>query len=39
MSDVVGRIIARPSELAVGIMTALIGGPVFIALVRWKVKR
>lgn len=39
MSDVVGRVIARPSELAVGIMTALIGGPVFIALVRWKVKR
>lgn len=38
-SDVVGRILARPSELAVGVMTALIGGPVFIALVRWKVKR
>jgi iron complex transport system permease protein len=38
-SDVVGRVIARPSELAVGVMTALIGGPVFIALVRWKVKR
>ena len=38
-SDVVGRVIARPSELAVGVMTALIGGPVFIALVLWKVKR
>ncbi len=38
-SDVGGRLIARPSELAVGVMTALIGGPVFIALVLWKVKR
>jgi iron complex transport system permease protein len=38
-SDVIGRVIARPGELAVGIMTALIGGPVFVALVRWKVKR
>jgi iron complex transport system permease protein len=38
-SDVVGRVIARPGELAVGVMTALIGGPVFIALVVWKVKR
>lgn len=38
-SDVVGRVIARPSELPVGVMTALIGGPVFIALVVWKVKR
>jgi iron complex transport system permease protein len=37
--DVIGRVIARPSELAVGVMTALIGGPVFIALVLWKVKR
>jgi iron complex transport system permease protein len=33
-ADVVGRIIARPSELQVGIVTALIGGPVFIQLVR-----
>lgn len=37
--DVIGRVIARPSELTVGVMTALIGGPVFIALVLWKVKR
>ncbi|MGW0735817.1 FecCD family ABC transporter permease [Streptomyces sp. NPDC002851] len=33
-SDVVGRIVARPSELQVGIVTALIGGPLFIYLVR-----
>lgn len=33
-SDIVGRIVARPSELDVGIITALIGAPVFIAIVR-----
>jgi iron complex transport system permease protein len=33
-SDVVGRIIARPSEIDVGIITALIGAPVFIHIVR-----
>jgi iron complex transport system permease protein len=33
-ADVIGRIVARPSELQVGIVTALIGGPVFIFLVR-----
>lgn len=33
-SDVLGRIVARPAEVQVGIVTALIGGPVFIFLVR-----
>ncbi|MER6678824.1 iron chelate uptake ABC transporter family permease subunit [Streptomyces sp. NPDC000983] len=33
-ADVIGRIVARPSELQVGIITAIIGGPVFILLVR-----
>lgn len=33
-SDVVGRIIARPAELDVGILTALLGAPFFIAIVR-----
>lgn len=33
-SDVLGRIVARPSELQVGIVTAIVGGPVFIYLVR-----
>ncbi|MDH2413195.1 iron ABC transporter permease [Nocardioides sp. CER19] len=33
-ADVVGRLVARPSEVDVGIMTALIGAPVFIAIVR-----
>ncbi|MFF3327242.1 FecCD family ABC transporter permease [Streptomyces sp. NPDC002889] len=35
-ADVIGRVITRPSELQVGIVTALIGGPVFIHLVRRK---
>ncbi|MFF7182232.1 iron chelate uptake ABC transporter family permease subunit [Streptomyces sp. NPDC008121] len=35
-SDVIGRLVARPSELQVGIVTALVGGPVFIRLVRRK---
>ncbi|MGW6459904.1 FecCD family ABC transporter permease [Streptomyces sp. NPDC055078] len=33
-ADVVGRVVTRPGELQVGIVTALIGGPVFIQLVR-----
>lgn len=33
-ADVVGRVVARPQELEVGIVTALIGAPVFIIIVR-----
>lgn len=33
-ADVVGRIIARPGEIEVGIITAFVGAPVFIAFVR-----
>ncbi|MFC7845118.1 FecCD family ABC transporter permease [Streptomyces sp. NPDC057382] len=33
-ADVIGRMVARPAELQVGIVTAIIGGPVFIFLVR-----
>ncbi|MEU6230228.1 iron chelate uptake ABC transporter family permease subunit [Streptomyces sp. NPDC047042] len=33
-ADVIGRVVARPAELQVGIVTAVIGGPVFILLVR-----
>lgn len=33
-ADVVGRVVARPGELAVGIVMALVGAPFFIALVR-----
>jgi iron complex transport system permease protein len=33
-ADVVGRVVARPGEIQVGIVTALIGGPFLVALVR-----
>ncbi|MER7175389.1 FecCD family ABC transporter permease [Streptomyces mesophilus] len=33
-ADVIGRVVTRPAELQVGIVTALIGGPLFIFLVR-----
>ena len=33
-ADVVGRIVARPSEIDVGIITALVGAPFFIHVVR-----
>ncbi|PJJ71037.1 iron complex transport system permease protein [Diaminobutyricimonas aerilata] len=33
-ADVVGRVISRPSDIQVGIMTAVIGAPVFIWLIR-----
>lgn len=34
LADVVGRVIARPAEVDVGIITALIGAPFFIWIVR-----
>ncbi len=36
-SDILGRILGRPGELEVGIITAIIGAPVFIWIV-WKTK-
>jgi iron complex transport system permease protein len=33
-ADIVARTIALPRELPVGIITALIGGPVFVYLVQ-----
>jgi len=39
VADVAARLVLRPAELPVGIMTALIGGPFFIYLVRWRVRR
>jgi iron complex transport system permease protein len=32
--DTVGRVVARPGEVQVGIMTAALGGPAFVVLVR-----
>lgn len=34
IADVVGRVVARPQELEVGIVTAILGAPVFIAIIR-----
>ena len=34
LADVVGRVVARPGELQVGIVLALVGAPFFIALIR-----
>lgn len=33
-ADVLGRVVARPSELDVGIITAFVGAPVFIRIAR-----
>ena len=33
-ADVLGRVVARPAELQVGIVTALVGAPFLVALVR-----
>jgi iron complex transport system permease protein len=33
-ADVTGRVVLRPSELPVGVVTALIGVPVLILMVR-----
>ena len=34
LADIVGRVVVRPGELQVGIVMALVGGPVFVVLVR-----
>ncbi|TWP51364.1 iron chelate uptake ABC transporter family permease subunit [Lentzea tibetensis] len=34
LADVVGRVVARPSEVEVGVMLALVGAPFFVVLVR-----
>ncbi|GHD00395.1 FecCD family ABC transporter permease [Zhihengliuella salsuginis] len=33
-ADIVGRVVARPAEIDVGIVTALVGAPFFIYIVR-----
>ena len=33
-ADVVGRVVARPGEVQVAIVTAVLGAPVFVAIVR-----
>ena len=34
LADLVGRTVASPSELPVGVVTALVGGPLFLLLLR-----
>ncbi|MFF7291110.1 FecCD family ABC transporter permease [Microbacterium sp. NPDC008134] len=34
VADVLGRVVAPPGEVGVGIMVAILGGPFFVALVR-----
>ncbi len=38
-ADIAGRVVLRPQELPVGVTVALVGAPLFIYLVRWRVKR
>ena len=39
LADISARLLIKPQELPVGIMTMLIGAPFFIYLARWQVKR
>jgi iron complex transport system permease protein len=39
VADIGARLLIKPQELPVGVMTALIGAPFFIYLARWKIKR
>lgn len=34
VTDVIARVVAYPSEVPVGVLAAILGGPVFVALVR-----
>lgn len=38
-ADVAARLVLRPQELPLGVMTAFLGAPFFIYLARWRVKR
>lgn len=38
IADTAGKILVSPDEISVGIMTALLGGPIFVLLVRkWRI--
>lgn len=38
-ADIAARLVLRPQEVPVGVMTALVGAPFFVYLARWRVKR
>lgn len=35
-ADIIGRVVARPGELEVGIVVAMVGAPFFVGLVWWR---
>jgi len=39
VSDIAARVLLKPQEIPVGVMTAILGGPVFVYLAKSKVKR
>ncbi|MGE0638768.1 MAG: FecCD family ABC transporter permease [Thermoanaerobaculia bacterium] len=39
LADLVGRTVAAPTELPVGVVTALVGGPLFLVLLRRRHRR
>ncbi|BBC27146.1 FecCD family ABC transporter permease [Pseudanabaena sp. ABRG5-3] len=39
LSDIAARVLLKPQELPVGVMTALVGAPMFIYLAKSKVKK
>ncbi|MEX0272210.1 FecCD family ABC transporter permease [Leptolyngbyaceae cyanobacterium UHCC 1019] len=39
VSDIAARVLLKPQELPVGVMTALVGAPVFVYLAKSKVKK
>lgn len=39
ISDIIARLVIRPQEIPVGIMTALVGAPFFIYLAKNKIKK
>jgi iron complex transport system permease protein len=39
VADIAARVLLKPQEIPIGVMTAMIGAPVFVYLVKSKVKR
>ena len=36
LADLIARIVAAPAELPIGLITALIGGPVFLLMIAYQ---
>jgi iron complex transport system permease protein len=39
VADIAARVLLKPQELPVGVMTALVGAPFFVYLAKSKVKK